>query len=623
MRNPRRPEIREMGQISPWRRTLAVFASTFLLALPGCSGGDEASDAESDGAAGAIQGLGGSGAGLGGASSGGAVAAGGTAPAVGGGDLGLGGAAVGAGGAAPGVGGADPGLGGADPGLGGADPGVGGAATGGFAGSPGVGGDVGVGGTGAGGGGGAPGALSAIPANGTIGLEWPVTPGATSYNLYWSTTADVSPTTGTLIAGAERGYVHRDTSNGQTYYYVVTAVVDGSESAPSDVASATPGGEWVLEQLGTGDFTDVVTGAPVPTVPVEQRVHILLFGEGYLASELYKLHDHTDHSGARDNDVDRWIDLVFSIEPYSLFPEAFVIWYLPRASNTTIRDPNPDTAFQVPVDVSSFAQMGSVPTDGATAQIAWAAIDDHLFPPADFTGPAFRRARNAVAAFLIFDPDYDQASVSGLATSLQNPADANQRIAAAFGVGHAHEFTHSFANVRDEYMETSNSAPSSWSGTSNVVGTNVCGDLPWSHLLYGSTINPSVDGLVGAFGDPSLGYHSELLCLMNGTHDNGEFYGTSTGSCSPTSCTLRSEDRMCNYCRETTALRVFQRTGILPVDDDTAVAEWAASYRTPFYAQYEFRVPGVHFPGLVPQSNDRRDPETSDAERQIYQACVP
>ena len=204
-------------------------------------------------------------------------------------------------------------------------------------------------------------------------------------------------------------------------------------------------------------------------------------------------------------------------------------------------------------------------------------------------------------------------------------ADAfiQQRIAAAFGMGHAHEFTHAFSSLGDEYMETNNSAPGSWSGTSNVAGTNVCSELPWAHLLYGSAINPNVDGLVGAFGDPSLGYHSELLCLLNGTHDNGQFYGTSTGSCSPSSCTLRSEDRMCNFCREMTALRVFQRTGILSSDDTTALADWVASYRTPFYQQYELQVPGVQFPGLVPQSNDRRDPETPDAERQIFQACVP
>ncbi len=63
------------------------------------------------------------------------------------------------------------------------------------------------------------------------------------------------------------------------------------------------------------------------------------------------------------------------------------------------------------------------------------------------------------------------------------------------------------------------------SDTSNVVATNVCAELPWQHLLAGGTINPDVEQLVGAFGTSTHGYHSELVCLMNGTHDNANYYG--------------------------------------------------------------------------------------------------
>jgi hypothetical protein len=450
--------------------------------------------------------------------------------------------------------------------------------------------------------------VHAIPGSTTVGLEWSEVPEATSYNVYWSTSAGVTPATGQLVSGVARGHVERGLTNGTTYHYVVTAVTSAGESAPSVEASATPAGEWVLEQLGTGDFEAVQTPGRVPAVPVEERIHVLLFAEGYTREALATLHSEASHE-SRDNDVDRWIDEVFAIEPYALFPEAIVVWFLPRASNTTIRDTPSDTAFQVPVSLGTLPSVGRPTTE--TASRAWEAIGSFPYPAVAYDGP-WRDARNLVAAFLLYDPDVGRAYGSGVTLTLSNPSSSRERIAAAFAMGHAHEFTHAFSGLTDEYLETSSTAPNNWSDTSNVVGTNTCGELPWAHLLAGSAINPNTEGLVGAFGDPSLGFHSELLCLMNGTHDNGEFFARDEGgSCRSTSCTLRVEDRMCNFCREITALRVFQRSGILPGDTDL----WTREYRDAFYAHYGFVVPDQ-----VPQSNDVSRPENGTP---IFQDCVP
>jgi hypothetical protein len=70
---------------------------------------------------------------------------------------------------------------------------------------------------------------------------------------------------------------------------------------------------------------------------------------------------------------------------------------------------------------------------------------------------------------------------------------------------------------------------------------------------------------------------------------------------------------MCNFCREITAFRIFQRTGVL--DAATGFDTWVASYRTPFYAAYGFQVPAV-----VPQSNDVYPP---DEGTPIFEACTP
>jgi hypothetical protein len=176
----------------------------------------------------------------------------------------------------------------------------------------------------------------------------------------------------------------------------------------------------------------------------------------------------------------------------------------------------------------------------------------------------------------------------------------------AFGIGHAHEFTHAFAEVRDEYMEDDNTnsdtTPDPWS---NVSGTNVCDTLPWAHLIAGRGIN-STEGLIGAFGRPSRGYHSEFLCQMNGTHDNGANW------CAGESLTLRP-DRFCNFCREMVAYRVFYRTGILSGTNQAAFDVWAGVYRTPFFERFGFVVPSP-----VPQLA-----ECSAGDMPVYEACAP
>ena len=154
--------------------------------------------------------------------------------------------------------------------------------------------------------------------------------------------------------------------------------------------------------------------------------------------------------------------------------------------------------------------------------------------------------------------------------ALRNPKQTSERIATAFGVGLAHEFTHAFASLRDEYIELDNDAPST-TETSNVVASNQCSALPWQHLLAGTAINQSTSELVGAFGTPAQGYHSELLCLMNGTHDNATRYGGSG--------LLRDDDRMCNFCREMTAYRIYSRAGVVG-DDSAGFGAWKSMYRS-------------------------------------------
>src|SRR3990170_871293 len=83
--------------------------------------------------------------------------------------------------------------------------------------------------------------VTATAGNNQVTVTWDAVPGATSYNIYWSTTAGVTKTTGTQISGITyTSYTHTGLTNGTTYYYVVTTVNSFGESNESSEVSATP-----------------------------------------------------------------------------------------------------------------------------------------------------------------------------------------------------------------------------------------------------------------------------------------------------------------------------------------------------------------------------------------------
>ncbi|MGD9832636.1 MAG: fibronectin type III domain-containing protein [Piscinibacter sp.] len=86
----------------------------------------------------------------------------------------------------------------------------------------------------------APITVSAVSGDTEVTVDWRGNPGSTSFNLYWSTTAGVTPATGTKVENATAPFVHTGLTNGTPYYYVITALGTGGESAASEQVSATP-----------------------------------------------------------------------------------------------------------------------------------------------------------------------------------------------------------------------------------------------------------------------------------------------------------------------------------------------------------------------------------------------
>lgn len=98
----------------------------------------------------------------------------------------------------------------------------------------------------------APTGVGAVAADAQNSISWNASFGATTYNVYWSTTAGVTKANGTKISGVTSPYVHTPLSNLTTYYYVVTAENSAGESADSAQVSATPVAPVVLPDAPSG-----------------------------------------------------------------------------------------------------------------------------------------------------------------------------------------------------------------------------------------------------------------------------------------------------------------------------------------------------------------------------------
>jgi hypothetical protein len=84
--------------------------------------------------------------------------------------------------------------------------------------------------------------ILATPGNGQVGISWDPVPGATSYNVYYSTTTGVTRGSVYRLIGtnANTSQAVNGLTNGTTYYLVVTAVGAGGESLESAQVIATP-----------------------------------------------------------------------------------------------------------------------------------------------------------------------------------------------------------------------------------------------------------------------------------------------------------------------------------------------------------------------------------------------
>ena len=85
----------------------------------------------------------------------------------------------------------------------------------------------------------APTEVSATAGNRQAVVNWTAVSESASYNLFWSTSSDISSKNGTKVADVTSPYTHTGLTQDTTYYYVVAAVNGYGESADSAKASVT------------------------------------------------------------------------------------------------------------------------------------------------------------------------------------------------------------------------------------------------------------------------------------------------------------------------------------------------------------------------------------------------
>jgi hypothetical protein len=81
--------------------------------------------------------------------------------------------------------------------------------------------------------------VTAAARAGSITVSWSPVAGATSYNVYWSASPNVTKQNGNPVSSVTSPYVQAGLTGGTTRYYVATCIVGGAEGPDSAVATAT------------------------------------------------------------------------------------------------------------------------------------------------------------------------------------------------------------------------------------------------------------------------------------------------------------------------------------------------------------------------------------------------
>jgi len=113
-----------------------------------------------------------------------------------------------------------------------------------------------------------------------VTINWSAVDNALSYNVYWSTTPDVTAQTGKLVPGGNdttnTSVMHTGIQNGLMHYYVVTAILSTGESEESAEVGAVPYGLLPQPTNITTQETNNQITIGWPDVPGAAQYHLYM-----------------------------------------------------------------------------------------------------------------------------------------------------------------------------------------------------------------------------------------------------------------------------------------------------------------------------------------------------------
>jgi hypothetical protein len=121
-----------------------------------------------------------------------------------------------------------------------------------------------------------PATLTALTGDGNVNLIWSSLSGST-YNVKVAT-SPTGPFTNIATGVSLTYFTHNGITNGQTYYYAVSSVMNGVESLDSPIASVTPAAGRIIKNLDVKDATHI-TGNGITRADQWSITHDLQVGD--------------------------------------------------------------------------------------------------------------------------------------------------------------------------------------------------------------------------------------------------------------------------------------------------------------------------------------------------------
>jgi hypothetical protein len=218
--------------------------------------------------------------------------------------------------------------------------------------------------------------ILAFSGNAQSTLLWPAVDGADSYRIYWATEPGVSKQSGAVLDTDTSPFTHSGLTNGTTYYYVLTSVGRGGESATSAEISVVPGRfDWgvpgMIEQ-GSGDVYDLdaavaADGSSLVVWTQSDGMRTNLWGNRYLPGSGWGEPVVIDVSDSADVSKPR-----LAIDPDGY---AMVLWRESDglADQLWVADFSPALGWGTPASLSSAASLGDarlvIRTDGSVVAV--------------------------------------------------------------------------------------------------------------------------------------------------------------------------------------------------------------------------------------------------------------